>query len=78
MHSFEFKPLASVHCHQADRIQVNSCSRNLTQIALFGKQHELPDAIEGAADLAPQRLGVRGAHVEAELATHATGIPRME
>ena len=48
MHGLELKPLAAVHGHQPHGIHMQCRGGNLAQIALFGEQHELADAIERA------------------------------
>ena len=50
MHGLELKTLAAMDRHQPDRIHVQGRGGNLAQIALFGEQHKLADAIERALD----------------------------
>ena len=48
MHRLELKALAAVNCHQPHRIHVQGGRGHLAQIAFFGEQHKLPDAVERA------------------------------
>jgi hypothetical protein len=46
MDGVELQPLASMHSHQSNRINVQRGRRDLTHIPLFGEEDKLSNSVE--------------------------------